>query len=95
MLRILDACRGDPLPEPVRPAFEPSVVAEARSICEHVRVEGDAALVALTRKHDGADIKGRLVVTAAEKVNVNTLIPLLKAHGGTDILELPISKIVP
>jgi ATP phosphoribosyltransferase len=30
-----------------------------------------------------------------EKREVNTLIPKLKAAGATDILELPISKIVP
>ena len=30
-----------------------------------------------------------------EKSIVNRLIPQLKAHGATDILELPISKIVP
>lgn len=35
------------------------------------------------------------VETVVEKRNVNTLIPLLKAHGATDILEIPISKIVP
>ena len=33
--------------------------------------------------------------TVVEKATVNTLIPMLKAHGATDILELPISKIVP
>jgi ATP phosphoribosyltransferase len=35
------------------------------------------------------------VETVVEKATVNTLIPLLKANGATDILELPISKIVP
>jgi ATP phosphoribosyltransferase len=35
------------------------------------------------------------VETVVEKAGVNRLIPLLKAHGATDILELPISKIVP
>ncbi|HXF56401.1 MAG TPA: ATP phosphoribosyltransferase [Actinomycetota bacterium] len=35
------------------------------------------------------------VETVVEKAHVNTLIPLLKAHGATDILEIPISKIVP
>ncbi|GBC86944.1 ATP phosphoribosyltransferase [bacterium HR12] len=38
---------------------------------------------------------GYAVETVAEKRKVNTLIPLLKARGATDILELPISKIVP
>ena len=35
------------------------------------------------------------VETVVDKAYVNTLIPLLKAHGATDIRELPISKIVP
>lgn len=38
---------------------------------------------------------GYAIETVAEKRQVNTLIPLLKARGATDILELPISKIVP
>jgi ATP phosphoribosyltransferase len=35
------------------------------------------------------------VETVVEKGSVNTLLPLLKARGATDILELPISKIIP
>jgi ATP phosphoribosyltransferase len=38
---------------------------------------------------------GYAIETVAEKATVNTLIPLLKSKGATDILELPISKIVP
>ena len=38
---------------------------------------------------------GFAIETVAEKRQVNTLIPLLKARGATDILELPITKIVP
>jgi ATP phosphoribosyltransferase len=38
---------------------------------------------------------GYAVESVVEKVRVNTLIPLLKAKGATDILELAISKIVP
>lgn len=38
---------------------------------------------------------GYAVETVVEKATVNTLLPLLKTHGATDILELPISKIVP
>jgi ATP phosphoribosyltransferase len=38
---------------------------------------------------------GYAVESVVEKRQVNTLIPLLKARGATDILELPISKIVP
>ncbi len=35
------------------------------------------------------------VETVVEKASVNTLIPVLKAHGAADILEVAISKIVP
>lgn len=38
---------------------------------------------------------GYAIETVVEKAQVNRLIPLLKAHGATDILEIPISKIVP
>ncbi len=38
---------------------------------------------------------GFAIETVAEKDHVNRLIPLLKSRGATDILELPISKIVP
>jgi ATP phosphoribosyltransferase len=38
---------------------------------------------------------GYAIETVAEKQQVNRLIPLLKAKGATDILEIPISKIVP
>lgn len=38
---------------------------------------------------------GYAIETVVEKSRVNTLIPHLKAAGATDILELPISKIVP
>jgi len=38
---------------------------------------------------------GFAIETVVDKATVNTLIPQLKAAGATDILELPISKIVP
>jgi ATP phosphoribosyltransferase len=38
---------------------------------------------------------GYAVETVVAKRDVNRLIPLLKEHGAADILELPISKIVP
>ena len=38
---------------------------------------------------------GYAIETVVEKTEVNRLIPLLKARGASDILELPISKIVP
>jgi ATP phosphoribosyltransferase len=38
---------------------------------------------------------GYAIETVVDKAQVNRLIPLLKARGATDILEIPISKIVP
>ena len=38
---------------------------------------------------------GYAIETVVDKAQVNRLIPLLKAKGATDILEIPISKIVP
>lgn len=38
---------------------------------------------------------GYAIETVVDKEQVNRLIPLLKAKGATDILEIPISKIVP
>ena len=43
----------------------------------------------LSDEHDFA------VETVVEKTRINTLIPQLKERGATDIIELPISKIVP
>src|ERR687891_103693 len=43
----------------------------------------------LSHEHDFA------VETVVEKGRINTLIPQLKERGATDIIELPISKIVP
>jgi ATP phosphoribosyltransferase len=43
----------------------------------------------LSAEHDFA------VETVVEKSRINTLIPQLKDRGATDIIELPISKIVP
>jgi ATP phosphoribosyltransferase len=38
---------------------------------------------------------GYAIETVVEKGQVNRLIPLLKQRGASDILEIPISKIVP
>jgi len=38
---------------------------------------------------------GFAIETVVEKAQVNRLIPMLKSNGATDILELPIPKIVP
>ncbi|HEY5273154.1 MAG TPA: ATP phosphoribosyltransferase [Acidimicrobiales bacterium] len=39
--------------------------------------------------------QGYALETVVAKAEINTLIPALKDHGATDILELPLSKIVP
>lgn len=49
-----------------RTALDPEVAEGARAICERVRREGDAALVDLTRRYDGADVAGRLEVARDE-----------------------------
>jgi histidinol dehydrogenase len=64
MLRIAAAADAVPEPEPL--AFPPEVEDGVREICRRVRDEGDAALVELTRKLDGADVAGRLRVTDEE-----------------------------
>ena len=38
---------------------------------------------------------GFAVEAVVPKDTINTLIPALKDHGATDIIELPIAKIVP
>ena len=66
MLRVVDLGRGDPPPEPVSIALEAQVVEGVREILRRVRSEGDRALVALTREHDGAEVEGRIRVTGDE-----------------------------
>ncbi|HVM12509.1 MAG TPA: hypothetical protein VM638_08550, partial [Actinomycetota bacterium] len=66
MARIVDLRRGDPLPTLQADVLDPEVVDGARSIIERVRAEGDAALVEMTRRYDGADIEGRIRVDDAE-----------------------------
>jgi ATP phosphoribosyltransferase len=39
--------------------------------------------------------QGYALEAVVAKAVINTLIPALKDHGATDILELPLSKIVP
>jgi len=53
-------------PRPTPAAFDPAVLESARQICARVREEGDAALVDLTRRFDGADVEGRLRVSDEE-----------------------------
>ncbi len=64
MLRVADPDEAIPELEPL--AFPPEVEEGVRDICRRVREEGDAALVELTRRFDGADVSGRLRVTDQE-----------------------------
>src|SRR5439155_12857145 len=64
VLRVVDSSQAIPSLEP--PAFPPDVEEGVRHICRRVREEGDAALVELTRRFDGADVEGRLRVTEDE-----------------------------
>lgn len=67
MLRLTDARLGGPGAGPLRDLGLPQDVVEgARSICRRVRAEGDAALIALTRELDGADLDGRLAISPRE-----------------------------
>ena len=66
MLRVLDLGRGDPPPAPAPVALDPNVVEGVRTILDRVRSEGDRALVALTKEHDGADVEGRIGVQPEE-----------------------------
>ena len=66
MLRVLDLGRGDPPPAPAPVALDPDVVEGARAILDRVRSEGDVALAALTKEHDGADVEGRIRVEREE-----------------------------
>ena len=62
----------------------------ARDLAEVLEVVPAAKSPTVSSLQDGG-----YAVSVVEKARVNTLIPLLKARGATDILELPISKIVP
>jgi histidinol dehydrogenase len=63
---VLRLIRADELGGPARPAFDPDVVDGVRAILDRVRAEGDAALVDLTRRHDGAEVAGRIEVSRSE-----------------------------
>lgn len=71
MLRRVDLRAGGEPPEALRLTLDDDVVQGARAICERVRTEGDAALVELTRRFDGADIGGRIRVAEEEIVGAS------------------------
>ena len=64
MLRVVGPGEVAADAEPL--SFAPEVEEGVRDICRRVREEGDAALVELTRRFDGADVAGRLRVTDQE-----------------------------
>ncbi|MGH2738888.1 MAG: histidinol dehydrogenase [Actinomycetota bacterium] len=66
MLRVVDPSRGDALPIAVGFALDRRVSDGVKEICDRVRDEGDAALIDITRSHDGADVTGRLRVSDEE-----------------------------
>jgi len=66
MIQIKNLRHGDALPEPASVALDPEIVQGARAIVERVRIEGDAALVDLTERFDGADVSGRIKVPFEE-----------------------------
>lgn len=66
MIRTTDLTAGDPMPDPERVALDDAVMAQARAIIDQVRTEGDAALIALTQRFDGADISGAIAVGPEE-----------------------------
>lgn len=72
VLRVLDLGRGDALPAPAPVALDPRVVEGVRFILDRVRSEGDEALVALTKEHDGADVTGRIQVPPEEIEEAST-----------------------
>ena len=71
---LVNLFAGDPMPDPSAPKIDPSVVEGTRAIIERVRAQGDAALVELTQRHDGADLSSGIEVprqlweVAAERV---------------------------
>jgi histidinol dehydrogenase len=79
MFRTVDLRNGGDPPDVLRLALEEGVLEEARAICERVRVEGDAALIDLTRRLDGADIEGRIRVSEEEMAEASDRVdPALK-----------------
>ncbi len=67
MLALLDLRARRERLEPRRLEIDPSIAETVRGILERVRAEGDAALLELTRRFDGPDLRERgLLVTPEE-----------------------------
>jgi histidinol dehydrogenase len=68
MLELLDLRRRMQRLKPRRLEIDPSVAEAVRDIVERVRTEGDAALVDLTQRFDGADLRERDLVASPEEL---------------------------
>jgi len=76
MLELLDLRTRRERLEPRRLETDPSVAQTVRDIIRRVRAEGDAALLDLTLRFDGADLRDTgLVVTPAEFERVEETVP--------------------
>lgn len=78
VLRVFDLTRGDALPDLDAFAMDERVSMEVKDMCRRVREEGDAALIDLTRTHDGADVTGRLRLIGEEVEAARTVGPALR-----------------
>src|SRR5262245_55803143 len=65
-IRVVDLRSGDAAPQPERAALDPDTRAITRERCEDVRQRGDAALIELTKRFDGADISSGIRVSDGE-----------------------------
>ncbi|MGE5460018.1 MAG: histidinol dehydrogenase [Solirubrobacterales bacterium] len=76
MLELLDLRTRRERLEPRRLEIDPSVEQTVREIVARVRAEGDAALLDLSLRFDGADLRERgLLVTPAEFAQAEAIVP--------------------
>lgn len=68
MLALLDLRTRRERLEPRRLEIDPSIAETVRGILERVRAEGDAALIELTRRFDGADLAERGLLVARDEL---------------------------
>jgi histidinol dehydrogenase len=68
VLELLDLRQRRERLEPRRLEIDPSIAETVRGIIERVRAEGDAALLDLTLRFDGADLRDRGLLTTAEEL---------------------------
>ena len=86
MLELLDLRNRRERLEPRRLEIDPSIADTVRGIIQRVRFEGDSALLDLTQRFDGPDLRrGGLLVTSEEFERAKTDVPLELA-GAIDAL---------